>query len=136
MKTVDLLKQLSARFPSIAFSASRQIDDYYRWDGDGDAPEDMSAYDVTVSASAVICGNLTTCETHVGGSYYEDNEPIGDIHGYLPQMAEESVSQLADKAKDCAPFIRAEALSASKWLKGEIRRRYDEQMQSKAEGRA
>jgi hypothetical protein len=128
----NILKQLSVRFPSIAFAVSREIDYDFQWDGEGDAPENMSAYIVAVSASAVLRGEVVTCETYLGGCYYEADEPIGDIHGYFLQQAKESVSQLAKMARCGAPPIHAEALDASKWIDGEMGRRYYENMAEKA----
>lgn len=82
--------------PAIAIIVSRRFDPYYRWDGDGPDPSEdgFDAYDVTVKAISIKGGRLIEGASTLGGSYFADDEPLDDVHGYLPQMVEEALEEL------------------------------------------
>lgn len=85
--------------PSVCFSASREVDPYFTWDGDGEDPVNngYTPYDVDVTASVIVGGVLVQETDSLGGCYFMDDEPIGDIHGYLPQMIQEAAVALLHK---------------------------------------
>ena len=80
----------------VAITVSRTVDECFVWDGDGPDPidEGFQAYDVDVVASTIRDGKLIEGRASLGGSYYQDDEPLGEIHGYLPQMVEEAIEEL------------------------------------------
>lgn len=82
---------------TIAIIVQREHDPYFSWDGDGSDPRDegFTPYNVTVKAITVRAGRLIESSSTLGGSYFKHTEPIGDIHGYLPQMVEEAIDGLA-----------------------------------------
>lgn len=88
--------QLTALAPSIAFNVSRTLDANYRWDGDGEDPTEngFNAYDIDVTARAIVRGQIVKGSAHLGGSYFREDEPTGDIHGYLLQMLDEAMAEL------------------------------------------
>ncbi len=92
----DLIQKLKADRPDIAITLSRSMDDNFRWDGDGPDPneEGYYAYDVDVTAIAIRNGVVLEGRASLGGSYFQPDEPIGEVHGYLPQMVEEAVEEL------------------------------------------
>ena len=93
------IESLKKTRPEVAITVSRQIDPYFTWDGDGPDPaeEGYEPYDVTVTAITIKNGVLYTGTSVLGGSYFQSNEPSGEIHGYLHQMVEEALKEL-DKA--------------------------------------
>ena len=94
----EIADRLAILAPCIAFSVSREIDPHYRWDGDGEDPCDagFDAYDVTVTATAILDGRIAEGDNRLGGSYFLPDEPTGDIHGYLLQMLQEATQDLCD----------------------------------------
>lgn len=90
---VDKLKEIA---PSVAIVISREPDPSCRWDGDGPDPEESgySAYDVDVDARIIMKGELVARTASLGSCYYQPDEPIGDVYGYLPQMLEEVLTAL------------------------------------------
>lgn len=94
----EIAARLAILAPCIAFSVSREIDENYRWDGDGPDPREngFDAYDVTVTARTIVDGQIVEGENCLGGSYFQDDEPTGKIHGYLLQMLAEAVCDLRD----------------------------------------
>jgi hypothetical protein len=116
--------------PHIAFSVYKIHDDSYVWDGDGPDPKDydepMDAYDVTFTAKTIICGNIVEGNSHLGGSYFKHDEPIGDCHGYLLQKLEEAFVDLGTQTTD--PMVLREIEAAQHWLKQEMQKQYDFQV--------
>ena len=94
----EIAARLAVLAPSIAFSVSREIDENYRWDGGGEDPceNGFDAYNVTVTASTILDGQIVEESAHLGGSYFLPDEPTGEIHGYLLQMLEEAAQDLCD----------------------------------------
>ena len=114
-----LLAELRELAPSIVFSVSREIDNSYRWDGDGQDPakDGFDAYDVTVTASAIVKGELIEGNDYLGGSYFLSDEPTGMIHGYLPQMLAEALKASPALFRS---LPRATIFSAQYLLRGQI----------------
>ena len=120
----DNLKILA---PSVAFSVEREIDYDFVWDGDGEEP-DESPYDVEVIITTIDAGEIETHSEWLGGCYFADDEPIGDVHGYLPQM-------LLDSAENLLMCVATDDIvrqlqSVIQFLKAEQSARYAEQMKS------
>jgi hypothetical protein len=92
----ECIEELRVSRPDVAITIERELDPYFSWDGDGPDPRDegYSPYTVTVMAIAIRNGELLTGDDSLGGCYYRPNEPIDDVHGYLPQMVEEAVDEL------------------------------------------
>jgi len=92
----QLIDQLKIKRPEVAITVSREADEYFRWDGDGPDPteEGFQAYDVDVKARAIRNGVMYEGNSSLGGSYFQDDEPCGEIHGYLRQMVEEALEEL------------------------------------------
>lgn len=91
-------RQLASR-PDVAIHVSRLYDPSCQWDGDGPDPEEdgFSPYDVSVTVYAIRAGRLYEAEATLGGSYFRDDEEIGEIHGYYPQMLEEALEELDEQ---------------------------------------
>lgn len=111
---------------------SRSIDPSYRWDGDGPDPVDdgFDAYDVTVTAGAIVSGKLIEGEAFMGGSYYRPDEPTAELGGYLNQMLIEAVDRLAEQAAEHAsdtPGHLVQLADARGWLKQQSRDEYEAQ---------
>ncbi len=92
----ECIDKLRASRPDVAIMVRRERDESFVWDGDGPDPEDEDfyAYDVDVLACSIRNGTLYEGTASLGGSYFKEDEPIGEIHGYLPQMVEEAVKEL------------------------------------------
>src|ERR1700721_1573741 len=92
-KKIDALK-LSR--PDVVITVSRERDDNFSWDGDGPDPvnDGYYPYDVDVTARTIRNGEMIEGTASLGGSYYQDEEPIGEIHGYLPQKVDEAIEEL------------------------------------------
>lgn len=118
--------------PSVSFTVSREIDLHDRWDGDGPDPRDdgFDAYDVDVTASAIVGGELIEGSASLGSSYFRPDEPTGELHGYLPQMLDEAAEELQQVlAWKGDPLAHAAELNGARaWLKAEMHRRYEEHM--------
>ncbi len=82
--------------PDIAIVVTRTRDENFQWDGDGPDPAEdgFDAYDVDVKAFSIRNGQLLEGSASLGGSYFREDEPTAEIHGYLPQMVEEAVEEL------------------------------------------
>jgi hypothetical protein len=114
------------------FSASRSRDNDFRWDGDGPDPEDegLYPYDVTISAKAIVFGQVVEGEAFIGGHYMEEDEEIGNIGGYLPQLLEDAAQELKTLLiplvgeKDVWIGLIDNVIAC---LKSEMRLRYQEQ---------
>lgn len=130
----EYLTTLKTIAPGIAITVSRTRDDSYTWDGDGEDPVERGIYpfDVDVTAKAIINGEIVEGSASLGGSYFEPEEPIGDVHGYLPQMLEEAIEDLAtdlEKAGKVDTLISAQ--NAVNFLKRLMRERYEAQQAAK-----
>jgi len=91
-----IIPELLATRPDVVISVSRTHDEYFTWDGDGPDPEHdgFLPYDVSVTASTIRNGVLLFGESHLGGSYFLDDEPLADVHGYFDQMLAEALEEL------------------------------------------
>ena len=103
--------------PNVAITVHREIDPFFQWDGDGPDPADdgFDAYDVIVTATTIVAGEFVKGKAYCGGTYYRMDEPIGDVHGYLPQMMQEALEDLSGYV---IGFRQQEILDALKELKG------------------
>ena len=133
----EIAARLAVLAPSIAFSVSREIDENYRWDGDGEDPRDagFDAYDVTVTARVIVDGQIVEGENHLGGSYFLPDEPTGEIHGYLLQMLAEAAQDLCDTLSRLGEYRgqKLEQLADARGhLRDAMRAAYDAQMAGKA----
>lgn len=127
MDAKAILEGIALYAPSVAISIKRTLDDSYVWDGTGPDPVNygLDPYDVDVVATTIVCGKYISGTASLGGSYYDSDEPIGDIHGYLQQMLLEALRELLDKAKrDNTQWIRlhAEITSAIDFINSACRR--------------
>ena len=132
----EIAARLATLAPSISFSVSREIDENYRWDGDGEDPAEngFDAYNVTVTARAIVDGQIVEGENSLGGSYFQDDEPTGEIHGYLLQMLEEATQDLCDSLSRAGGYggQRLNQLADVRaYLSNAMRAAYDAQMAGK-----
>lgn len=130
------LKRLA---PSVIFSVSAEIDPCYRWDGDGPDPVEngFDAYDITVKALTIDCGTIREGEAYLGGSYFEPDEPTGEIHGYLLQMLEEAAEELQKELArwiNKSVFVNEQLAAVRSHLKAAMQTAYDEQRATAANG--
>lgn len=90
-----IVPELATR-PDVAVTVSRELDSYYSWDGDGPDPRDegFSPYTVTVTVTTIRNGRIYIGESALGGSYFKPDEPMEDVHGYLPDMIAEAIADL------------------------------------------
>lgn len=140
MTADEILAKLKELAPSVAFETSRSIDATFEWDGDGPDPADdgMFPYDVLVTASTVIDGELIEGRAGLGGCYMTKEEKIDDIGGYLPQKLEEALDELADQlAGNMEPdttllSVKAQLRVSKAFLKNESRRRWEEEQATKS----
>ncbi len=115
--------------PHIQFATSREEDRSFKWDGDGPDPRKRGyiPFDITVSASMVVQGELVEGTSHLGGSYYRPTQAIGDIHGYLPQKIDEALADLRRKIAHLPgplPSHLREIDEAMEFIKQEMAARY------------
>jgi hypothetical protein len=122
-----ILKELKGIAPSIAFGVDYEVDPNFVWDGDGPDPreEGFEAYDIDVSATAVEDGKMVVGHGYLGGSYERPGEFDPDIGGYLPQMLQEAVQDLATQVSG---DLLAQANAADKYLDEVLHLRYEEHM--------
>ena len=95
----DCIEALRLTRPDVAITVTRELDPNFEWDGDGPDPTEdgFDAYDVDVVACTIRNGELIEGRSSLGGSYFLPDEPLADVHGYLPQMVDEAVEEM-DKA--------------------------------------
>ena len=134
MSHEELYARLREIAPSVAFSARKEIDPYCRWDGDGEAPENMDPYNVDVRAETVANGMMVQGEYSLGGCWMEYGEEIGDVGGYLPQMLEGAAEELKMRlTKRRADGVTVRELDrVCEFLAREMRERYDRQREELA----
>jgi hypothetical protein len=135
MSEPSYMKRLRYIAPSIALSVSREIDEDEEWDGDGPDPQEEGylPYCIEVTASTVIGGYLKEGFASLCSSYYQPDEPIGEAHGYLPQMVDEALSRLELPIRE-QPHLRAEVKKARDYMKRLMRKLYDDQRKEFAHG--
>lgn len=127
MTADEIYAKLREIAPSIAFSASREHDHDEIWDGDGPDPAEdgYTPYVVEVNANVIINGEFIESAAYLGGSYYQYDEPLDDVHGYLPQMLEEAATELYDEIN--IGDLKVQLSGVITFLKNEMRERYDAQ---------
>jgi hypothetical protein len=93
---VAYIARLRKQFPNLAIEVTREADVNFIWDGEGPDPaeEGYLPYDVKVAARVIHAGRIVEGVQYLGGSYFEYDEPTGEIHGYLPQMIDEALDKL------------------------------------------
>lgn len=127
-----LAESLAKAAPSICFLVSRDIDESYKWDGDGPDPRDegFDPYDVDVTARIIVRGQIVQGSASLGGCYFRSDEPTGEIHGYLVQMLGEALENLSRTLSRNFFAGRAfeEVEAAHAFVREELHRRYAEQM--------
>lgn len=131
MKTpIYYIEKLKEVAPGLAVITRKTHDQYFRWDGDGEDPEKNGylPYDVDVEVAAIHKGEFMTGRASLGGSYYKPNEPVGEIHGYLPQMLEEACEDLMKQAEANHNGVWLAANEAHKYMKQVLRDEYSKQM--------
>jgi len=130
-----IFKKLHQIAPAIVFNVAHTLDPHFRWDGDGPDPREdgYEAYDVDVTARAVVDGKMREGRNSLGGTYDRPGKYDPDIGGYLPQMLEEAVDELRNSGRLPAPLAK-QAESARKYLKDVMRVRYDEQRRQHRSG--
>ena len=92
----DCIEALRLTRPDVAITVSRESDGFFVWDGDGPDPTEdgYDAYDVDVVACTIRNGALVEGRASLGGCYFLPDEPLADVHGYLPQMVDEAVAEM------------------------------------------
>lgn len=126
----SIKRKLAELAPEIEFTSTRERDPFCKWDGNIPLAKGYHAYYVTVRARAIHKGEMCEAEAYIGGSYYRDTEPLGEVHGYLPQMLEEAVDELSRKVGS-NPSLCGQALRARDWLKELMRQNWEEQQKGK-----
>ena len=98
----ERIEILKTEHPDVHISVTRELDEYFQWDGDGPDPEldGYEAYNVDVEAMTIRNGELITGSDSLGGSYFKPDEEIGECHGYLPQMIDEALERLDEALKE------------------------------------
>lgn len=94
----ELRKQLATVASAIHFAVEYELDSHCSWDGDGPSPRErgFSPYDVTVSATVIVNGEMLTGQAHLGNCWEKPGKFDPDIHGYLPQMIDEALDDLSE----------------------------------------
>lgn len=99
-KPADLIAELAKVAPSIAIETTWEKDTDARWDMDpscGD-PDDFTAWQSEVRASAIVNGQLVSGSAYLGGTWIKYGESPAkvnpEISGYLPQMIDEALQDL------------------------------------------
>lgn len=108
MHVESLYAELRLNAPSVVFSASREVDPYYTWDGDGQDPvaQGYEPCTVRVTASCIVDGYLLEADDVLCGCYFQPDEATDDVHGYLPQMIQEAAIRLAAQVKYTPILLR------------------------------
>jgi hypothetical protein len=89
------LKKIKNERPDIAITVKWEYDPYFEWDGDYPLEEGYEPYNVTVTASKIVNGNLIQGNAYLGGCYSKDGgKDDKDIGGYLEQMIEEAIEDV------------------------------------------
>jgi len=93
----DILDAVRKADPSINISVTWEQDPSFVWDGDGPDPveDGFAAYDVTVTATKIIDGEMYEGHEYLGGSYSPYGGPHCPlVHGYLAQMVDDAIEDL------------------------------------------
>jgi hypothetical protein len=125
----EVFSKLGQLAPSISFDVEWDEDPYFPWDGDGPDPADegMVAHDVIVYARAIVAGRMIEGERSLGGVYELPGKRDPEIHGYLYQMLEEAVEELAHQSGPAVSGpvprgLKQQAARAQRYLQEVMRR--------------
>lgn len=131
----EIYARLRELAPSVVFSAERERDDSFCWDGDGPDPVEngFEAFDITVYAKAAVDGVLVEGRASLGGCYMLPDEELGNVGGYLPQMLEEAAKELYEQIPSLFGSVRTQLERVMDFLNQELRRRYAEQQSALAD---
>jgi hypothetical protein len=123
----DTLRTLA---PSVCFQLQRSPDEDTRWDGTGPDPIENGyrPYDVDVIAITIIQGQIVRGDSSLGGSYYQEDEPLGLVHGYLYQMLDVAAEKLSESVPQGHP-IHDQIAAVRAYLREVMQRNYDQQRQ-------
>lgn len=126
-----LRTKLAKLAPNISFSVEYTLDPHFQWDGDGPDPRDdgFEPFDVDVFARAIVAGETLEGRNSLGGCYEKPGEWEPDIGGYLPQMLDEAIDELALDRQRTFPktfpkSIATQARAAKKYLSDYMHRSY------------
>src|SRR5262245_45607761 len=135
-----ILKKLEKIAPDIDFVVNWEEDAHFVWDGDGPDPRDEGyiPHDVDVIARVVLGGEEKKGTQSLGGVYDKPGEEAPDIHGYLPQMLDEAITDLVENGivagprewtprQDVREIVR-QAKAAGEYLDEVMHVRYEAQM--------
>jgi len=127
----DVLAELKKIIPGVAISTAWDEDPNFRWDGDGPDPaeEGFVAYDVTVTARAIVAGEIVEGNDYLGGSYSKPGEHDPDVHGYFLQMLDQALWELSSatredpipRIEDARKYVKAAMAHSSEKQRREIR---------------
>lgn len=124
-----LLPALHDIAPSIVITITHEPDDdgFYNWNEEEWGPaENYECYRTTVTATVILNGEFVTASAYLGCSYEKFGEPkCPEIHGYLPQMIEEAITEL--RKTDLPGFMTqyCQAGNAIAHLRSVLQQRYD-----------
>lgn len=136
-----LKNDLAKASPNLAFKVEWEIDEYFRWDGDGPDPVKSGYYphDVDVTAMTVAGGELISGTDSLGGSYEKFDDVDIEIHGYLNQMlcgALEDLKKSNSAALHVIPGRSDEIDAAIKIVKTRSQLEYDKQQKDKVQNKS
>ncbi len=125
--------ELSKVAPSIHFAVDWEVDPYFIWNGFGPDPRNKGYYphDVTVTATAIINGDLVKGQNVLGGSYDKPGKLCRNVHGYLLQMIDEAIDDLRKKVGVTGLCLTCEMHKAQSLLKKLMTQAYNRQRKGK-----
>lgn len=99
--TLNIIDRLKIERPEIAIVVKWEEDHDFEWDGDGEDPitDGYYPYNVDITASRIVNGELLEGTASLGGCYSKDGgKDDPEIGGYLNQLVDDAVAEL-DKQK-------------------------------------
>lgn len=132
-KVAAFFAALAKLAPSIALSVLWERDTDAHWDIDDpelDA-DDFTAWQSTVTASAIVAGKLVEGHAYLAGTWerYGDKprESNPEISGYLWQNVGEALDELSKQTKDAGDDLTRQIDGARSYVKDFLRRDYEAQ---------
>ncbi len=117
--------------PTVVFSTEWTPDRHFKWDGDGPDPIErgLIAFDVDVTATVIVNGEFKEGKASLGGTYEDPDKKDPDISGFLPQMLQESATELLKELINIpGSSVQATHLrDAIRYLLLELKARYEAQ---------
>lgn len=131
-----LKNDLAKVAPNLAFKVEWEIDEYFRWDGNGPDPvkRGYHPHDVDVTVMTIVGGVLVSGTDSLGGTYEKIDKVDMEIHGYLNQMlcgALEDLKVAHASALHVIPGRSDEIDAAIKIVKTRSQLEYDKQQKAK-----